>query len=219
MPSFRSVTAFTITATLTWAGQASATGVDEASATGKGIVGGALLGAEAVILVEAAIGVKPYWAYAVGGGAGAIAGGVGGFFMEDNFSAKTNMFLLSGGMVLAIPTVIAMLSATQYEPPANYVQDQAPSDEPVADPPQGAALEQKHKPQKKQRRVAMRRLSPVAPTLYSQLPPALVGLTDGGFNLAVPALALSQMYTPRQMAEFGVKQQTELRLPVFNLVF
>jgi hypothetical protein len=219
MPSFRSVTAFTITATLTWAGQASATGVDEASTTGKGIVGGALLGAEAVILVEAAIGVKPYWAYAVGGGAGAIAGGVGGFFMEENFSAKTNMFLLSGGMVLAIPTVIAMLAATQYEPPASYVQDQAPSDEPVADPPQGATLEQKQKPQKKQRRVAVRRTHPVAPTLYSQLPPALVGLTKGGFDLSVPALAVYQLYTPRQMAEFGVKQQTELRMPVFNVVF
>src|SRR6187399_354006 len=183
MPSFRSVTAFTITATLTWAGQASATGVDEASATGKGIVGGALLGAEAVILVEAAVGVKPYWAYAVGGGAGAIAGGVGGFFMEDNFSAKTNMFLLSAGMILAIPTTIAMLSATQYEPPANYVQDQAPSDEPVADPPgAGASLEQKQKQkshkQQQKRRVAVRRTSPVAPALYSQLPPALVGLTE-----------------------------------------
>jgi hypothetical protein len=219
MPSFRSVTAFTIAATLTWAGQASATGVDQASPKGKGIVGGALLGAEAVILVEAAIGVKPYWAYAVGGGAGAIAGGVGGYFMEENFSAKTNMFLLSAGMVLAIPTTIAMLAATQYEPPSNYVQDQAPSDEPVADPPQGASLEQKPQKQKKQRRVAVRRTSPVAPTLYSQLPPALVGVTEGGFDLAIPAVALYQMYSPRQMAEFGVKQQTELRMPVFNLVF
>ena len=222
MPSFRSVTAFTITATLTWAGQASATGVEHASEKGKGIVGGALLGAEAVILVEAAVGVKPYWAYAVGGGAGAIAGGVGGFFMEENFSAKTNMFLLSAGMVLAIPTTIAMLAATQYEPPANYVQDQAPSDEPIADPPgAGASLEQKQKPQKQKqkRRVAVRRASPVTPTLYSELPPALVGLTGGGFNLSLPALALYHMYTPRQMAEFGVKQQTELRMPVFNVVF
>ena len=36
------------------------------SASGKGIVGGALLGAEAVMLVEAAASVKPPWAYAVG---------------------------------------------------------------------------------------------------------------------------------------------------------
>jgi len=216
MLSFRSVTAFTILATLTFAGQASATGVEHASEKGKGIVGGALLGAEAVMLTEAAIGVKPRWAYAVGGGAGAIAGGVGGYFMEQNFSAKTNMFLLSAGMVLAIPTVIAMLAATQYEPPANYVQDQAPSDEPVADPPQGASREQAPK---QQRRVAVHRTSPVQASLYYQLPPALVGLNEGDFQLSVPALALGQVYTPRQMSEFGVKQQTELSMPVFNWVF
>src|SRR5690606_2415625 len=115
---------------------------DEASSTGKGIAGGALLGAEAVILTEAAIGVKPHWAYLVGGGAGAVAGGVGGYFLEENLSAKTNMFLLSAGMVLAIPTTIAMLVATQYEPPANYVQDQGPTDEPIANPPApGASIE------------------------------------------------------------------------------
>ncbi|HEU5075871.1 MAG TPA: hypothetical protein VFU02_16875, partial [Polyangiaceae bacterium] len=152
----------------------------------------------------------------VGGGAGAIAGGVGGYFMEENFSAKTNMFLLSAGMVLAIPTAVAFLSATQYEPPANYVQDQAPKDEPVADPPQGASQQ---KSKHEHRRVALRRTSPVEPSLYYQLPPALVGLNEGDFNLAIPAMALQQMYTPQQMAEFGVKQETELRMPVFNWVF
>lgn len=216
MPSFRSVSAFTILATLTFAGHASATGVEQASPKAKGIVGGALLGAEAVMLTEAAIGVKPRWAYLVGGGAGAIAGGVGGYFMEENFSAKTNMFLLSAGMVLAIPTAVAVLSATQYEPPANYVQDQPPSDEPIADPPQSASLEQ-NKPVR--RKVAVRHTAPVEPSLYYQLPPALMGLNEGSFNLSIPALALQQMYTPREMAEFGVKQETELRMPVFNWVF
>ena len=51
----------------------------EASPTGKGITGGALLGGEAVMLTEAALKVKPWWAYALGGVAGGIAGGVGGY--------------------------------------------------------------------------------------------------------------------------------------------
>ena len=42
---------------------------------------------------------------------------------------------------------------------------------------------------------------------------------EGDFQLSVPALALGQVYSPRQLAEFGVKQQTELSMPVFNWVF
>src|ERR1051326_3827956 len=53
------------------------------SPAGKGIIGGALLGAESVMLVEAAAEVKPAWAYAVGGGLGAIGGGIGGYFTQQ----------------------------------------------------------------------------------------------------------------------------------------
>ncbi len=213
MSSFRTVTVLAFAASLTIASNASATGVDEASPKYKGIVGGALLGAEAVMLTEAAIGVKPRWAYYVGGAAGAVAGGVGGYFMEENLSAKTNMFLLSAGMVLAIPTVIAVAAATQYEPPASYVQDQAPTDEPVANPPapEGAAVDGVRKVTRRAR---------LSPTLASPtLPPALVGVERGELALSVPSIALCETFTRKQMAEFGVKQQTELRLPVFNLVF
>lgn len=213
MPSKRPLTLATAALALLCAGQAHAQGVDKASSTGKGIAGGALLGAEVVILTEAAFGVKPYWAYAVGGGAGAIAGGVGGYFIEQNLSAKTNMFLLAGGMVLAIPTTIAMLSATQYEPPANYVQDQGPTDEPIANPPEpDAASTNEVLP------VARRaRVRPI-PTLY-HTPPALLDIDPSGTNLYVPTVALMHTYTPEQVAQFGVKQRTEYRLSVFNLAF
>ena len=83
-------------------------------------------------------------------------------------------------------------------------------------PLSGASREQAPK---QQRRVAVHRTSPVQASLYYQLPPALVGLNEGDFQLSVPALALGQVYSPRQLAEFGVKQQTELSMPVFNWVF
>jgi hypothetical protein len=127
-------------ATLTLAPLAAhATGVSEVSTTGKGAVGGALLGAEVVLDVEAAFKVQPTWAYVVGGVAGGIGGGVGGYFIERSASPRTTMFMLAGGMALAIPTTVAVLSATAYEPPASFTQDRAPIDEPVAEPPQPGA--------------------------------------------------------------------------------
>jgi len=111
---------------------------EEVSPTGKGVVGGALLGAEVVLATEAAFKVQPGWAYLVGGLAGGAAGGVGGHFIEQNVGGKTAMLMLAGGMALAIPTTVAVLSATAYEPPASYTQDRAPADEPVAEPPQPA---------------------------------------------------------------------------------
>jgi hypothetical protein len=108
---------------------------EEVSTTGKGVVGGTLIGAEVVLATEAAFKVQPTWAYLVGGVAGGAAGGVGGYFIEQNASAQTTMLILAGGMALAIPTTVAVLSATAYEPPASYTQDRAPADEPVAEPP------------------------------------------------------------------------------------
>ncbi|HEY4159280.1 MAG TPA: hypothetical protein VGM29_14330 [Polyangiaceae bacterium] len=119
---------------------AHATGTGEVAVTGKGIVGGTLLGAELVTVSEAAFKVQPAWAYIVGGVAGGAAGGVGGYFVEKNGSAKTNMFMLAGGMAFVIPTIVAVLSATSYEPPANYLQDRPPADEPVAEPPGAPAM-------------------------------------------------------------------------------
>src|SRR5512135_3598911 len=95
------------------------------SPTGKGITGGVLLGGEVVMLGEAAFKVKPAWAYAVGGLAGGIGGGVGGYFIEKgaNDGDKLPMYMLAGGMALIIPTTVAVLSASAYEPPTDYTED------------------------------------------------------------------------------------------------
>jgi hypothetical protein len=115
----------------------------------KGTVGGGLLGAEVVLLTEAALGVQPAWAYIVGGVAGAGAGAVGGYYLSDGGSNKPSSFLLAGGIALTIPTMIAVLSATHYEPPDSYRLDVAPEDElledevlpPDAPPPPAARLD------------------------------------------------------------------------------
>jgi hypothetical protein len=116
----------------------------------KGTVGGGLLGAEVVLMTEAALGVQPAWAYIVGGVAGAGAGAVGGYYLSDGGSNKPSSFLLAGGIALSIPTMIAVLTATHYEPPDSYRLDVAPEDEPLleeeilspdAPPPPAARLD------------------------------------------------------------------------------
>ncbi len=211
---------------------AQAQGSEPVSATGKGITGGALLGAEAVLLSEAILDVKPGWAYLVGGLLGAGAGGFGGYYAEQQDSAKLSLYLLAGGMALAIPTTVAVLSATAYEPPADYTEDRGPVDEPVAEPPQpeGAApappaaapppTGEQGRSTPVRRAVARKRFTPRSLHLRAPvLPPALVGFDQGYLTLGIPAVEVRDVYSRREVFEYGVKQHTELRIPVFGAVF
>ncbi len=201
---------------------AHAAGVDQASGSGKGIVGGALLGGELVMVTEAAFKVKPAWAYIVGGVAGGAAGGVGGYFVEQNTDARAPMLMLAGGLVFAIPTVVAVLTATTYEPPANYVQDQAPPDEPLAEPPTPAAAptpapapaaDATPAPAKRRYLPSERRLSLKLP------PPALLGFQDAELALGVPNVALLHAYTRTEELVFNAPNVTEVRIPVLDVQF
>jgi hypothetical protein len=84
------------------------------SPTGKGIAGGALLGAEVVIITESLVGIENGWWYLLGGTLGAGGGGVGGYFVEQAVGADLSLFMLAGGMALVIPASIAYLNATSY---------------------------------------------------------------------------------------------------------
>ena len=90
---------------------------DEVSPDGKGIVGGALLGAEVVTITEALAGAKPAWAYVVGAIVGAGGGGVAGHFIENGSTdGKVPMYMLAGGLALIIPAVVLTLDATRWQP-------------------------------------------------------------------------------------------------------
>ncbi|MBK7579168.1 MAG: hypothetical protein IPI67_03090 [Myxococcales bacterium] len=222
MRILQSLSCVALSASLLLAAQPSraAEDAEEASATGKGITGGVLLGAEVVMLVEAAVKVKKPWAYAVGGIAGGIAGGVGGYFVETGSSdAKISIYMLAGGMALAIPTTVAVLSGAAYEPPANATEDRRPSDEPVAEPPQpGSAPAATSKAPARKKRVA-KRLSQPAVLLAAPPPPALVGWTPRALSLSVPAVEVKNAYSRAELMQFGVKQATEVRVPVVSFVF
>lgn len=220
---------------------AHATGVVDASPTGKGVVGGALLGAELVLVGEAAFKVKPTWAYIVGGVAGGAAGGVGGYFVEKDSSARGPMLMLAGGLAFAIPTVVAVLSATAYEPPADYLQDAAPVDEPLAEPPAPTDMAPAPAPAPMPAPAATPPADaapppPVpatpapAPTGRRYLrserrlslklpPPALFGVQDARLALGVPNVAVFHTFSRTERLVFNAPDVAEVRIPVLDVAF
>ena len=197
------------------------------SPTGKGIVGGALLGGEVVMLTMGAIGIESGWPYIVFGGLGAVGGGIGGFFVEDSVStAEAPLYMLAGGMALVIPTVVVTLNAISYKPPADDKSEPAdnkPAIEPA--PPGGSVTVTTSKaspaPAAKPRPTASRTPRTTEPVvrLAPARPLAMVGIDQGQLALRLPAPEIRPTYSAREMAEFGVEQRTEVRVPVFQASF
>jgi hypothetical protein len=204
-------------------------------ATGKGITGGALLGAEAALLTEALLDVQPAWAYVVGGAMGAGVGGFGGYYAERAATAKLSLYLLAGGMALAIPTTVAVLSVTAYEPPADYTEDQGPEEgEPVAEPPEpeNEAVEvgdvARRKNPGRRRPLSQERRQSRSPSTgkgqYLQArtpapPVSLVGICGGQLTLSVPDLQVLEVFNRRELFEYGLSPATEVRIGVLAGVF
>jgi hypothetical protein len=197
---------------------------DEIAGTPKAIVGGAFLGAEVVAIPMGIAGVRAGWAYAVFPPLGAVAGGIGGYFMDKAYDdAKTaaygSAFMLAGGMALIIPTIVLMLNATRYHPSAEATEDRAPTNvAPEANPGSTGG-------------------SAVTPAKDTSAPPpsssggggggnqppyvplSLVDVHEGTMRMGIPVPEVRPVYTMTEVKELGVVQATELRVPVFKLAF
>ena len=90
-------------------------GNDRVTARFVGVSGGVVVGAEAVLAVQAAFGLDKMWMYLAFPAIGAAAGGVGGYFLEKA-SIPGAVALLVTGIALAIPTAIFTISAFSYDP-------------------------------------------------------------------------------------------------------
>ena len=182
------------------------------TATGKGIVGGALLGGEVVCITMGAIGVNRGWPYFVFGGLGAVGGGIGGYFVEQASTPEPSLYMLAGGMALIIPTLVVSLNATAYKPPeTDQVQNEPANNKPVLDTPApGAPVTSRDV--KKPARVASR---PVMP----HIPLSVLDIYKGNLALGIPALELRPLYSSAEMWKYGVSQGSEVRLPLFQTMF
>jgi hypothetical protein len=173
----------------------------EVKTTGKGIVGGALLGAEVVIITEALLDVREPWIYAASGALGAGAGAVGGYFVEGATRniPEVSVFMVVGGLGLIIPTLILYADATREFRSEAVPKADLPA-EPAANPPEadsGNELSQIYRP--------------AGPSGM-----ALLSFRSGQLSAALPAITVSPVFSPREVQQYSVTQATEVMVPVFG---
>jgi len=188
---------------------------DDVSSSGKGIVGGSLLGAEVVTMVESIAGVRSGWAYAVGAVVGAGGGAVGGYFVEQNSSdGRAPTYLLAGGLALVIPAIVLTLDGTRYRPEEGATEDRAPIG-PAAEPgaPGGGVVTpaapggQANPP------------APVTPPPPPPPPQSLFDVHEGAFRVGLPVPNVRPVFSYAERRQYGMRSEAELRMPFLHVTF
>lgn len=199
---------------------------DDVSPTGKGIVGGALLGGEVVTITESIVGVRAGWAYIVGGLAGAAAGGVGGYFVEQSSNnGQVPMYMLAGGLALVIPAVVLSLDATRYRPEEGATEDRTPAGPPAEPGVPGAGISSPTAPAPAAPAAVPSNTpppQPAPPPAAAPAPPpqSFLDLHQGDFRVGVPLPSVAPMFTAQEQKTYGlVKNEAELRMPVLHVTF
>lgn len=200
---------------------------DDVSPNGKGVVGGALLGAEVVTITEAIAGVKPGWAYAVGAIVGGGGGGVAGHFIEQDSGSsdgKVPMYMLAGGLALIIPAVVLILNATRWQPEEGATEDNVPTG-PAAEPGVvgGSIVTAPNAPPP---------ATPPPPGPTPSLPPpaaappaptpppqSLFDVHGGSLRLGVPVPDVRPVFSLAEQRQYGMHAETELRMPMLHMAF
>jgi hypothetical protein len=197
--------------------------------SGKGTVGGTLLGGEVVSITLGAVGVHASWPYYVFTPLGMVGGGVVGYMVDQNnqgtttasgtttgMSAEPSMYMLAGGMALVIPALVVALNATAYHPPdgervepANNEPSAAPPPPPTTGTAGPSAAVNARDGKKAPQRVAR----------VPHVPLSVFDIYQGKLALGVPALELRPVYSQQEIARYGVSQGTELQVPVFKAMF
>jgi hypothetical protein len=207
------------------AGESSARAEGPVTPDGKGIVGGALLGAEVVDITMAIIGVEKGWPYFVFGGVGAVGGGIGGYFVEQEVTtAEPALYMLAGGMALVIPTLVLSLNATAYKPPESDQKTTEPvTNQPAAEPPAPGGVQKSvnitSDARPAPRKARPFRTSPAYVNVTPHVPGSVVDVYRGRLALAMPAPEVRTVYTRREAVVYGVEQGKEFRLPVLKAQF
>ncbi len=210
---------------------------EEVTPTAKGIVGTALLGGELVVFAEAIFGVQSGTAYLLGAAGGAVAGGVGGYFIEQAVDdGRIPAYLLAGGLALTIPAIVVALDATRYRATEGAREDK-PSSMPASDPgkPGGSAVigaEPPGSPAPAPPPATGPNATPPSGTTPAPAPgggggggtqgPAasLFDVRGGAFRVGVPVPEVRPVLGSAERKSFGVQNTgSEVRFPVVHVTF
>lgn len=198
---------------------------DNVLPTGKGITGGALLGAEVVTITESLAGVRSGLAYGVGALVGAAGGGVGGYFVEHgNTDGKAPTYMLAGGLALVIPAIVLVLNATRYIPDESATDDSSPRTNQTAEPGVPGAGVTTGTPD------ATTPPPPASPSpATAPLPRApapggppqsLFDVRDRSFRLGLPIPEVRPVYSVAEERQYGIHGSlTEVRMPMLHVTF
>ena len=195
---------------------------DDVSSSGKGIAGGVLAGAEVVTIVESIAGVRQPWIYAVSAGAGAIGGGVGGYFLEKGSSdGVAPTYLLAGGLALLIPAVILYLNGTRYQPEEGSTEDHVPAGPPAEPgvPGMGITTAPQAPPVSPPPSQSTPAPMPAPPPAALPPPQSLIDVGGGKIRMGVPVPDLRRTLTVAEERQYGARSSGELRMPVLHVVF
>jgi hypothetical protein len=162
------------------------------------------------MLVEAAAGVRPTWAYAVGGGAGAIGGAIVGFASDEAGNAQLSMGLMVGALVLAVPTTLAVLGATTYRAPAI-------GDGSALGTGSGAPRSFGNGPQFTSHRLPAGH--PFALHVRRSPTSFLVDYHQQSLAIGVPDVKVSQVYSRLEWTAQRVPDATQVLVPLFKMSF
>jgi hypothetical protein len=200
---------------------------DEVSPNGKGVVGGALLGAEVVTITEALAGARPAWAYVVGGIVGAAGGGIAGHFIEqdnDSQNGRVPMYMLAGGLALIIPAVVLSLNATRWQPEEGATEDAAPTAPPAEPGVVGGSIVTGAPPTTPPPPPAAQPAAPIAPPAPAPAAPtpppqSLFDVHGGSLRLGLPVPDVRPVFSVAERRQYGMQGATEYRMPMLHMTF
>ncbi len=194
------------------------------SGKGKGIAGGVLLGAEVVTMVESIAGLRGAGWYIAGALVGGAGGGVGGYFVEKKTTdGRAPTYMMAGGMALLIPALVLTLNANRYRPTEPTTEDNAPTNTPPADPGTtgGKSASRSNRRDRQEKRAnpvhEVNRVMARAPEAVVH--PNLVNVNEGKFRVGIPMPNVVPVFTDTERQQYGVKQATEVKMPVVNVRF